>query len=43
MSEVLNRFDVWDEAQPPDPHPLYAEMRRERYTSRLLSGPYLAK
>ena len=29
MSEVLNRFDVWDEAHRPDPHPLYAQMRSE--------------
>lgn len=29
MSEVLNRFDVWDEANRPNPHLLYAEMRKE--------------
>ena len=29
MSEVLNRFDVWDEANRPNPQRLYADMRAE--------------
>ena len=29
MSELLNRFDVWDDSHRPNPHPLYAQMRNE--------------
>ena len=29
MSEVLNRFDVWDDQFRPDPYALYARMREE--------------
>ena len=28
-SDVLNRFDLWDDQHRPDPYPLYARMRTE--------------